>query len=500
MEHALLRDDAADQERDQQDDRHRAPADAVEVMHHRGETERARIAARRAAMRHDELAEHLHDRAGCRAPSASRRAATTSQRYRRGPSPAASAALRLDLLGFVDQVVVALRQADDVDAAARRSRSRAPAAPAARHRRCRGARPCAMLMATRPDRSATARPRRRPGLRDRRHSQPSTSPPPRVQAGRPALHAREQSLAHDPYAPHPTRGRGAARIAPPLRTAVPGCIVADKFRGCRAISNRLTRHETRRIALRLTRAASAWPIAGAFRHQPRREDAGRGRGRGTRRRQPSRPRRMRALCTLWRNRRQRGRRDRGDGTRAGGGTRPRRLATRDARRAPRATRSIAHFGISRPSAAAGRHTPWPASPPPQPLVTAYTISIGTPDAMAQAAQARRTPSAAEDQARRDGRSGAHRGGAQRRAGGGTDRRRQRGLDRRKSRRQSRGLRGRRRHAGRTAAARRRRRRAGDARARRSRFAPTKACMTRASLARLSANTTPSTSSSTRPAD
>ncbi len=37
MEEALLRDDAADQEGDQQDDRHRLPADAVEVMHRRGE-------------------------------------------------------------------------------------------------------------------------------------------------------------------------------------------------------------------------------------------------------------------------------------------------------------------------------------------------------------------------------------------------------------------------------------------------------------------------------
>jgi hypothetical protein len=36
MEEALLREDAADQERDQQDDRHRLQADAVQVMHHRG--------------------------------------------------------------------------------------------------------------------------------------------------------------------------------------------------------------------------------------------------------------------------------------------------------------------------------------------------------------------------------------------------------------------------------------------------------------------------------
>ena len=43
MEQALLRDDAADQERDEQDDRHRAPGDIVELMHQRGETEAARM-------------------------------------------------------------------------------------------------------------------------------------------------------------------------------------------------------------------------------------------------------------------------------------------------------------------------------------------------------------------------------------------------------------------------------------------------------------------------
>ena len=51
MEDALLRDDAADQEGDQQDDRHRAPADMVEMMHHRGEAEAARARQRRAAAR-----------------------------------------------------------------------------------------------------------------------------------------------------------------------------------------------------------------------------------------------------------------------------------------------------------------------------------------------------------------------------------------------------------------------------------------------------------------
>ena len=55
-------------------------------------------------------------------------------------------------------------------------------------------------------------------------------------------------------------------------------------------------------------------------------------------------------------------------------------------------------------------------PPPQPLVTAYTISLGTPDAMAAAAAQGRRSAAAQDQARRRRRSGAHRRGARGGAG------------------------------------------------------------------------------------
>ena len=39
MENALLREDGADQYGDQQNDRHRPPADAFELVHHRRETE-----------------------------------------------------------------------------------------------------------------------------------------------------------------------------------------------------------------------------------------------------------------------------------------------------------------------------------------------------------------------------------------------------------------------------------------------------------------------------
>ena len=61
MENALLRDDAADQEGDQQDDRHRAPADIVELVHHRGEAEAARMRGHAAASTTIERAQHVDE-------------------------------------------------------------------------------------------------------------------------------------------------------------------------------------------------------------------------------------------------------------------------------------------------------------------------------------------------------------------------------------------------------------------------------------------------------
>ena len=81
------------------------------------------------------------------------------------------------------------------------------------------------------------------------------------------------------------------------------------------------------------------------------------------------------------------RRDRRDGRRHRARPRPRRRCSRRCRRAPRAMRSTARSGISRPSAPDGRCTSLRASPPPKPLVTAYTISLATPEAMAAAAAA-----------------------------------------------------------------------------------------------------------------
>ena len=60
MEKALLRDDAADQESDQQDDGDRLQADAIEVMHGGGEPERLRP-HEDAPERHTDRAQHVGD-------------------------------------------------------------------------------------------------------------------------------------------------------------------------------------------------------------------------------------------------------------------------------------------------------------------------------------------------------------------------------------------------------------------------------------------------------
>ena len=144
----------------------------------------------------------------------------------------------------------------------------------------------------------------------------------------------------------------------------------------------------------------------------------------------------------------------GEQARAAASTAP--ACSRRCRRARRATRSTARSGISKPSAPAGRPTRSPACAAPQPLTTAYTISLGTPEAMAEAARkaaganaARRSSSAAPAIPSASPRCA--RAAPQCR----TDRRRQRRLDRRQSRGQSRRLRRGRRHAGRAAAAGRR---------------------------------------------
>ena len=70
------------------------------------------------------------------------------------------------------------------------------------------------------------------------------------------------------------------------------------------------------------------------------------------------------------------------------------------RPARRATRSTARSGIWPPSTPAGPYTSLLGLPAPKPVTTAYTISLATPEAMAQAAAGAAGRGAAQGQARR----------------------------------------------------------------------------------------------------
>ena len=232
-------------------------------------------------------------------------------------------------------------------------------------------------------------------------------------------------------------------------------------------------------------------------HQPRCQDRGQ-RRRGRIGRSPPRPRRMRPLRALWRNRRER---DAGIAAMreavARGST-----ATRSNRRCrPGAARNALDCALWD---LAAKQTGRPAYKlaglgNPKPLVTAYTISLGTPSAMAAAAAKPRRPAPAQDQARWRWRSRADRSSATRRAAPRTDRRRQRRLDAGRSRCEPRRLRRGRRHADRAAAA------GGNDDGARALDAASaglrrrKRAWPRARSPRSSANTMRSISSSTRPA-
>ena len=81
------------------------------------------------------------------------------------------------------------------------------------------------------------------------------------------------------------------------------------------------------------------------------------------------------------------------------------------RRARRATPSTARSGISRPSAAGRPVWQLAGLGAPGPEITAFTLSLDTPEAMRAEAARQRPPPAPEDQARRRGRPRPPRGGA-----------------------------------------------------------------------------------------
>ena len=211
-------------------------------------------------------------------------------------------------------------------------------------------------------------------------------------------------------------------------------------------------------ALTLTVRTERWPIAGAFTIA---------RGAKTEAEvviaeltdgAAAGPRRVRALCALWRDRRGRRGRARGDarsvcgrGLEPAGACRPR-CRPGAARNALDCAFWDLEAKSERPAGPRARRAGGAGT-----ATTAYTISLGTPDAMARGGRQGGGAQAPEGEARRRRRSGAHPRGARGRAERRADRRRQRGLARRQPRGQSRGLRGSRRHAGRAAAAGRRRR-------------------------------------------
>ena len=142
MEDALLGDDAADQEGDQQDDRHRPPADAVELMHQRGQAE---AGGRVSDAQHgdDDRAEHAAGSARSHSPTSpwrGRQVERADEACRRAGTGGGFGGCRD---GAPRPAGRGSRpaSADDAGVAAARLDSPAPAARAARRRRCRAARP-----------------------------------------------------------------------------------------------------------------------------------------------------------------------------------------------------------------------------------------------------------------------------------------------------------------------------------------------------------------------
>ena len=113
--------------------------------------------------------------------------------------------------------------------------------------------------------------------------------------------------------------------------------------------------------------------------------------------------------------------------------RPREPCRAPCRRAPPAMRSTARCSISKPSAADSRPIRSPACRRRSRCVTAYTISLASPEEMAEAAAQAAARPLLKVKLGGQGDPDAHRGGAARGAGRRTDRRRQRSLAARRSR-------------------------------------------------------------------
>ena len=220
-------------------------------------------------------------------------------------------------------------------------------------------------------------------------------------------------------------------------------------------------------------------------------------GDGGQRRHPHRARRMRALSALWRDGRKRARGDRGGASVAGG---PRRRC--GACMPAGAARNALDCALWDLEAKRAGKPAWALAGLPgrrSPVVTAYTLSLGTPEAMAEAARAAAEHAAPQGEARRRRRCRrirAVRAAAPLRA---LIVDANEAWNEREFRRKHARLRRGRRRADRAAAAGRRRRHPARRARIRCRSAPTRACTSPPTSKRSPANTTASTSSSTRPA-
>ena len=112
MENALLRDDAADQERDQHHDRHRAPAHLLQMMHGGGQAETAGTNEHMAG-RCQHRAEHL-DQSDQGAADAGHAAADLLQHARDRHRTGLDDGLGFDPAHLVDEAGIIRRQAGDL--------------------------------------------------------------------------------------------------------------------------------------------------------------------------------------------------------------------------------------------------------------------------------------------------------------------------------------------------------------------------------------------------
>ncbi len=108
VEDALLGDDAADQEGDQHHDRHREPADAIELVDRRGEAEAARV-SQHAAERGGDLPQHREEHGDVRPRSHGGAADALERGQHRVPRLGGSARLEVDGVHLLDEAVVARR-------------------------------------------------------------------------------------------------------------------------------------------------------------------------------------------------------------------------------------------------------------------------------------------------------------------------------------------------------------------------------------------------------